>query len=215
MPIEASTSSSSWCYDFAMKIVSLSLVLGLFLSIWPDAMADRDYNFILLKRMNEEKMANLVERLVAKGELGQAPIKESLMEALKLSMSRPNEDKVLNLLLSRIIPAYPTEQDFVKALVQVVKRSVDVLKNPEGVKDEIQVTHIVILENYMSYFNPQIKKSKLIKKGFEIIRDAEIKVTDEAGLVLSRNMRAIVSPSTYAKKLLPPEKKSWWDRLFG
>ncbi len=144
--------------------------------------------------------------------LVQSKIKESrksggnkaipLKEALQAVFSRPNEDFMIEKIVSPLRNELD-EQDAWETSVQgLVKEAIGALKNPKAFKPVIQVTYQVFLENMLSEMKPRVAE-KFENKVITQIRDAHIEITKEAANERRlRVMKETTSPSTIADAIL-------------
>ena len=129
-----------------------------------------------------------------------------LREAAMLALSRPDDDGMVEKIFPQVRYALQDEDSYDEAMKVLVRDVIAYLKaNETSSKD--QVTYLVILENILSEFKPQLKNGGLAKDLYTLIRDAEIKISDKAKLERKlTSMKSSASPSDIALKILPKTK---------
>ena len=133
---------------------------------------------------------------------------EYLRDAIKLILSRPDQDNVV----SKLIPDVRKKlNEFNSYYDTMASLSAEAIK---GVgKDKLssaeRATYLVILQNMMSELNPEINGKDEVRKIFEKIRDAKIEIPRPvASNLFMGSMRKIESPSETAKKALSKAEKT-------
>ncbi len=125
-----------------------------------------------------------------------------LKEALQAVFSRPNEDFMIEKILSPLRTELDEYGAWEKSINALVKEAVGALKNPTAFKSEALVTYSIFLENLISELKPKaddpFEKSVLVS-----IQNAEIELTKEAQSERRlRMMKELTSPSTLARLAL-------------
>jgi hypothetical protein len=167
------------------------------------------YNYGHLKLMDIDDMTELVEARV--NAYKETNDREKMIDALTVSLSRPNEDDTAGRLVAAINRSAESDeqwQDFLKATVE---RSITALSD-RATSPEDQVTFLVLLQNWLSEVRPQVLRPNeapfertLVQK----IADANIEVSVEADRESSLNlMTRLRSPSVIATEIL----KSPWSK---
>jgi len=129
-----------------------------------------------------------------------------IQEGLLICLSRPNEDGLIEKVISIVRTPMEDNDIWESSVEQLVNTAIETMKNSQGNATD-QVTYNYVLENLISEFKPQfIKQYK--NPGFETkiierIADADIELTRQAVNEKRMNlMRGNVSPSAIAKKLI-------------
>lgn len=131
---------------------------------------------------------------------------EALTSAMRLTLSRPDQDGTRDVLFARL----RRELIDLNSLDQVLQGLADEALN--GSRDhnppKVQATYITVLENLMAEIKPEVNRNENMKKIIESIRDANLKVSEEAqGQQRLHTMKRLVSPSETAGKIVPKKKK--------
>lgn len=131
-----------------------------------------------------------------------------LREAMQIVYSRPNDD----FMIEKIAGSLQSELDDLDARETTMRSLIDdgvqALKEPSGLKAEVQVTYAIMLENFMAELRPDAEKP-FERSVFTQIRDANIQTTREAASERSlRIMRKTKSPSEIAETVLKEVEQS-------
>lgn len=216
------------------KIFFIAFIITSFIGQWAFA---EIYKYSELELKNYDDMRKMVQERVKKAseidannqqmaeDEGRLNYDETesilhLEDALKLILSRPNKDNMIEKLLPDVRGQLNNYGAYYDSLNNIVIEAIN------GVSQKIPVvyksTYIFILENIMSEHRPYIKKENEVKKIFMQIRDAKIEVPNDVRL--DRKLRSMFksqSPSKTASEVLridfPEEhkKKGFWEKLFG
>ena len=148
-----------------------------------------------------------------------------LKDALRLILSRPNKDNLVEKLIPEVRQELNNYQAYYDSLHDITVEAVT------GLNQKIPVvyrsTYIFVLENIMSELRPQLKTNSEVQKIFQYIRDAQIKIPNDVRL--DRKLRSMFksqSPSETAAKIIETDlpktndkkngqKKGFWQWLFG
>lgn len=127
---------------------------------------------------------------------------DELREALLLILSRPNYDNMLSKLMPEVRKELSTLNAFEDSLHAVVSDAISAIDNEHLTKSD-RATSLIVLENVLSEFKPELSDKEDIRKLFEKIRDANIKIPKIVEKELRmRSMVGKTSPSVKAKKIL-------------
>lgn len=130
---------------------------------------------------------------------------EVLRNALKLILSRPNDDNMLAKLLPFVRSELNNYSAFEDTLASLTQESVRSISN-DKIPSVYRSTSLFLLENVMSEIRPEISKKEGFKKLVEFIRDAKIvvpeSVKNERRL---RSMQRSKNPSEMAETILKEE----------
>lgn len=145
---------------------------------------------------------------------------ELLKDALRMILSRPNKDNMVEKLLPDVRRELNNYGAFYDTLNDISVEAVS------GINQKIPVvyrsTFVFVLENILSEFRPELKTKAEIKKIYKFISDAKIQIPEDVRLDRKlRSMFSSDSPSETAQKIIDTDlaekkpKKSFWQRLFG
>ncbi len=166
--------------------------------------AEVAYTYSRLKLLDIDEMNDLVLRRVKEYRKSKG---ETLMEeALMISLSRPNDDNVLEKLINTVRFSLESEDQWEGLVESVVDFSISKLKN-ETTAPVDQVTYLTALSNLLLEFKPEFYKpdvSPVFEKNITArIAEANIIVSDEARKESSLNsMYAVPDPSAMAQNIL-------------
>ena len=171
------------------------------------------YNYSTLQTIDYDQMRERVEKRVRKAKeilrkqkdisepVDQEAVEE-LREALQLVLSRPNYDNMLSKLMPEVRKELSTVNAFDDSLHGVVADALSAIDNEHLTRVD-RATSLIVLENVLSEFKPEISDNEELKKIFMKIRDANIKIPKEVQNELRmRSMVGKTSPSLKAKKYL-------------
>ncbi|MGE0761975.1 MAG: hypothetical protein AB7N80_01725 [Bdellovibrionales bacterium] len=135
---------------------------------------------------------------------------EELREALHLILSRPNQDNMLAKLLPDVRKEMANVNAFEDNMASLVSEAIDGLNN-DKIPTVHRSTYLIVLENILSEFKPEVRDKEDLRQLFEKIRDAKLKIPKEVTKDLKlRSMLSTESPSERAKRILDglnPKKK--------
>lgn len=169
------------------------------------------YNYARLKLLDIDDMTDLVEARINAFK-GSEDI-EKAVEALTISLSRPNEDDTAGRLLAGINRAADSDEQWQDILKTTINRSLAALSD-SATSAEDQVTYLVLLQNWLAEVKPQVLRpgeAPFEKMLVQKIADAQLEVSPEADRESSLNlMTRLRSPSLIATDILksPPSRTS-------
>lgn len=130
----------------------------------------------------------------------------ALEDALRITLSRPDQDGSRANLFSRLRRELTDLNSFDDVLKSLASESIAALKD-SGTPLRFQSTYIVLLENLMAELKPEVQTQPVFKQVIEQIRDADIEISDRlASRAMLRSMSRPVSPSVTAAQILPKPK---------
>lgn len=132
---------------------------------------------------------------------------DSLEDALRITLSRPDQDGSRANLFSRLRRELTDLNAFDQVLKNLAAEGISALKD-ERLSVKLQATYIVLLENLMAELKPEMNTYPTFKRIIEDIRDADLEVSDRLkNQAMMRSMSRPISPSETAAKILPRSKK--------
>jgi hypothetical protein len=132
---------------------------------------------------------------------------EQLKDALRILLARPDQDGTRANAFARLRRELVDLNSLDAALESLAKEGISTLQD-EKTKARLAGTYIVMLDNLMAEIKPEIGTNATFKKIVELIRDSNIKVSDETkNQVFMRSMAKPISPSDSAAKIMPKDKK--------
>ena len=162
------------------------------------------YTYIKLKLLDLDQMLEIIQEKLRGYK--KTSNEEMLQEALKICLSRPNGDDLIEKIIDSIRYSADTNDLWGRSVEKVTQQAITALKL-ETTATEDQITYLILLENLLSEFRPefikQYKGPKLETRIVEKIAEADITVS-----LLARNesrlnlMNAQRSPSSIAKTLI-------------
>jgi hypothetical protein len=163
-----------------------------------------EYSYSRLKLLDIDEMNDLILKKVKVYRKTKKVV--HLEEALMISLSRPNDDNILEKLINTVRFSLETNDEWEGLVESVVDFSVSKLKN-ETTAPVDQVTYLTALSNLLLEFKPEFYKpdvSPVFEKNItDRIADANIIVSDEARKESSLNsMYAAPNPSELAQNIL-------------
>lgn len=134
---------------------------------------------------------------------------ENLKDALRIALSRPDQDGARSNLYSRVRRELNDLNSLDQILSELTEEALTELRKQDGPRRT--ATYVVILENLMAEIKPEIRDNPAYLKIVERIRDTKITIGDRAKVqTLLRSMSIPISPSATAAKILEagqPKKK--------
>lgn len=131
--------------------------------------------------------------------------REKLIDALTISLSRPNEDDTAGRLVAAINRSAESDEQWQQVLKTTLERSLAALSDP-ATSPEDQVTYLVLLQNWLAEVRPQVLRpgeAPFEKTLVQKIADAHIEVSAAADRESSLNlMTRLRSPSVIATDIL-------------
>lgn len=169
------------------------------------------YSYARLKLMDIDDMADLVDARInafkTSNDIGKA------VDALTISLSRPNEDDTAGRLVAGINRTAESDEQWQDILKTTIGRAMTALTD-SATSPEDQVTYLVLLQNWLAEVRPQVLRAgeaPFEKALVQKIAEAEIVVSAEADRESSLNlMTRLRSPSVIAADILntPPTQTS-------
>lgn len=196
---------------FGLTLFCCALFLG---TAWTETSVAAFYKYSQLRMLNLEDMRGKVQQHIAKarqlsrteGAAGEQEAVEELREALKLILSRPDNDNMLEKLMPLVRKQLENYNAFYDSLSGLVAQaSFSVKQGSEDVA--YRASNLFVLENTLSHFHPELKDNKEVKKIYEQIAKANIKVPKKVVKHRRNSMFKSSSPSKTAKKVLKKLKK--------
>ncbi len=206
------------------KLLTLAgLISGLFVTLLvsPGASAKVEYDASSLLIKNSDQVSEMMRVKIKKAQalqakqddnedgeiLAEPEAVENLKDAMRIALSRPDQDGARANLYSRVRRELVDLGALDQVLIELTEESLSELRTQDGPRRT--ATYVVILENMMAEIKPEIRENQAYRKIVERIRDAKITISDKAKVQnLLRSMSVPVSPSGTAEKLLkslPPE----------
>jgi Rps23 Pro-64 3,4-dihydroxylase Tpa1-like proline 4-hydroxylase len=185
------------------KLIFLTCVLmGL------NAQAGLLFVYSRLATKDLDQMNKIVREKIKESRKEKADKTVPLKEALQAVFSRPNEDFMIEKVLTPLKAELEEQQAWQKTVNALVKEAKGALKNTKAFRPDAQVTYIVFLENIVGEFRPRANED-FEKSVLEDIKKADIQVSKEAQSERKlRMMRDSISPSKLAEAVLesaPPK----------
>ena len=126
---------------------------------------------------------------------------ENLKDALRIALSRPDQDGARANLYSRVRRELNDLNCLDQVLTELMEEALKELRKQDGPRRT--ATYVVILENMMAELKPELNENTTYQKIVEHIRDSKITISDKAKVQnLLRSMSVPISPSATATKLL-------------
>jgi hypothetical protein len=130
-----------------------------------------------------------------------------LTDAMRIVLSRPDQDGARNSLYSRVRKELSDIGEFEGAMKVLCTEAIDVLKKNDG-SAKRQATYITLLEGLMNESRPELDDNADLRKLVENIRDAKISISESVKRQsFIRSMSRLKSPSETAASILPHPKK--------
>lgn len=153
-----------------------------------------------------DDMNRLVQLRVRGARSGQADAVGLLREALRIIYARPNEDFMSDKLIGDVRGELTDRDEWENSIKDLAEESAARLQNPEGMSPAIQLTYILILENLLSDFKPNVNEA-WVREWMTSVRDAQIELTREARNERAmKMMKEVKSPSDIAAGIIAPRK---------
>lgn len=201
-----------------LKTTALCLILGI-----SSAQAKVEYDASTLLLKNSDQVSDMIKVKIKKAQALQAKQEdnddgeiqaepealENLKDALRIALSRPDQDGARSNLYSRVRRELNDLNSLDQILAELTEESLSELRTQDGPRRT--ATYVVILENMMAEIKPEVRDNPAYMKIVERIRDAKITIGDKTKVqTLLRSMSIPVSPSATATKLLatlPPSRQ--------
>ncbi|MCC7404266.1 MAG: hypothetical protein IT288_07705 [Bdellovibrionales bacterium] len=169
----------------------------------------RDYDEMLKDvkaRVLNAKKLSMEKQASGDDEEGDRLAVEALRDALKLVLSRPNEDNMVTKLMPMVRSELNNFNAFEDTLNSITDEAIRAI-NSDTLPVVYRATALFILENIMSEVRPELENKEDFKSLLARVRDAKIKVPDKiANERKLRSMYKTKSPSEIAEKLLKDEE---------
>lgn len=178
-----------------------------------------EYDANQLMMQNSEKMAAIVQKKIKKSHDVQssstksddsdlavdAEAVEPLREAMRIVLSRPDQDGTRRTLFARLRSELTDLNSFSDVMASLVDEALAAVKETakSGDSGAEQGTYLTLLQNWMSELKPDVEKSPAFKKCVEKIRDAKIEISPEAKQFLFKSASKMKSPSETATVIVP------------
>ena len=189
----------------SMKTKTLFMTLILLLSSISKAGLLLTYHKLALKDLDQ--MNELVASKIKESKKSYAGKTVPLKEALQAVLGRPDEDNMVEKVLTPLKTELESHEEWEKSLKELTTEAINALKNSKNFKAEVQVTYQVFLENLLAQMKPDLGKAGFEPKLVEKIRDAKIELSKDAQSERKlRMMKSTVSPSEIADILLKETK---------
>jgi hypothetical protein len=127
-----------------------------------------------------------------------------LRDGMRIILSRPDIDGGRSAIVSRVRNELRDLNSFEDVLKQLAKEAIAGVK--KGSDSNIQ-TYLVLLDNMLMEFKPEVDNNKSIRSVIETIRDADIKVPERViRMQRMKSMGKPKSPSDTAREILKSSK---------
>lgn len=164
------------------------------------------YNRLATKDLDQ--MNKLIKEKVKESKQSRGDKSIPLKEALQAVYSRPNEDFMIEKVVSSVKNELDELDSWEKTVRALTKEAIGALKNPKAFKVTAQVTYAIFLENIVAEFKPKLNED-FEKEILTQIRDAQIQITKEAlNERRLKMMKELRSPSELATTALQPPQQA-------
>ncbi len=161
-------------------------------------------NELIKARMQKaaDAQAAQVDDAEAEGITVELEALEALKDAMRIALSRPDQDGARSAMFSRVRRELGDLNSADVVIRDLAREAVDALKAERPPK--VQATYVYILENLMAELRPDLGANPQYQKVVEMIRDADIGIDpDVRQQLMMRTMSQPVSPSDTAARILP------------
>lgn len=134
---------------------------------------------------------------------------EILKEAVQAIYSRPNDDGMVEKVVTPLRNELDENDQWEVTMDQLVQEAINALKNPKAFKPVVQNTYAIFLENVVADFKPFAEKDGHERRVIRMIADAKIEMSKEA--INERKLRTMSvhkSPSELASNVLSSVAKA-------
>jgi hypothetical protein len=184
------------------RLILLVLSLSLTMLTGMAANAGLLYNYSQLKIKDIDSMSKLVNSKITESRKSGGDETVPLKECLQAVYSRPNEDFLIDKVISPLKSELDDHNAWDSSLQKLTKEAIGALQHSKNFRPVVQVTYIVFLENVLAEQKPNLDKP-FVQKLFQQIKNANIEVSKEAESERKlRVMKDTTSPSTIADELL-------------
>ena len=181
------------------------LILGFF---GPLANAGLLYPYSRLALKDLDQMTKLVQEKIKESRKAGGDQTIPLKEALQAVFSRPNDDDMIEKIMTPLRTELDEHSAYEKSLRSLVKEAMGALRNPKAFGAEAQVTYAIFLTNVISEIKPKAGDSfeyAVLKS----IKDAKIEISKSANTEFGlRMMKSLRSPSEIATEALAGVEKA-------
>lgn len=180
---------------FIVSLLSLTLFIA-------PAQAGLIYNYSQLALKDLDQMTKIVKEKIKESKQSGGDKVIALKEGLQAVYTRPNEDFLIEKIVSPLKNALDELDAYEDAVTQLVREATGALGNPKAFKPVAQVSYAIFLDNLMSEMRPNIHE-KFENSIFTMIKAAKLKNTKEA--INERDLRMMKirpSPSEIAEAAL-------------
>lgn len=128
---------------------------------------------------------------------------EILKEAVQAVYSRPNDDAMVEKVITPLRNELDENDQWEVTMDQLVQEAINALKNPKAFKPVVQNTYAIFLENVVADFKPFAEREGHERRVIKMIADAKIEMSKEA--INERKLRTMSvhkSPSELATNVL-------------
>lgn len=181
------------------KIVLAFLVLFSFGSF------AQEYLFSDLALKDLDQMNKIIKAKIIESRKAVSNKEAALVEGLKIVYSRPNQDGLIEKIVSSLKSELEEQEFWEKAVDQIATESIEILKDKKASRKK-QVTSWIILENIISEIKPR-KAEAFEKSILEKIHSSKIEISSAAKNERKINMmNQSKSPSEIAAQILGKKK---------
>lgn len=165
------------------------------------------YNYSRLALKDLDEMNKLVQEKIRESRAAKGDKILPLREAMQAIYARPNEDFMIDKVMSPLRNELDEHGAFESTIQSLVEESIEALKKPDKVKAAAQVTYAVMLENFLAEMKPRVGE-EFEKKMITKVRDADISLTRKAENERKLGMmKPTKSPSDFAASILKATEK--------
>jgi hypothetical protein len=137
------------------------------------------YNYSQLMLKDLEQMNKIIQTKISESRKEPFDKLVPLKEALQAVFSRPNEEFMIEKIISPLKSAIDEQNGWEKAMLALTTEALGALKNPKPFKPVVQVTYWIFLENVISEMKPQALQP-FENKILTVIKKADIEITKQA-----------------------------------
>lgn len=178
------------------------LVLVLSVSAWASSVEYSALQMRNLDEMRSDVRDKLEEARKLVDEESSEEAADALYGAMVLIFSRPNGDNMVSTLFQDVRPRLIDIEAYEKSVEKLATEAMAKLKDTKE-KPAHRATQLVVLENLLSEFKPEVERNKKIKAVFVKIRDAKLEVPNEANNdIRLKGLNPRRSPSEIAKDVI-------------
>ena len=190
------------------NITLLSIFVMALTTLGSFANAGLLYPYSRLALKDLDQMNKLVQEKIKESQKAGGDQVIPLKEALQAVFSRPNDDDMIEKVMSSLRTELDEHNAYEKSVRSLVREATGALKNPKAFGAEAQVTYAIFLENVISEVKPRAGETfehAILKS----IKDANIDITKAASTEFGlRMMKTMHSPSQTATEALAQVDKA-------